>query len=369
MHAQRRSLSSFFVVLSMTSVTFVSCSAPESEPETVSAAGSSVLERGGQGEFGPYEPVPNWPQPLADRADGVTHDGWTWGSTAAVYAETPDRIWIAQRGELPLPPLTGGGRGGPARPPEPWTPYGLLDPPRLGNGLPNGINAECQPARLRGWERRWHHTVFVVDSEGALVQEWPHLDKMFAQTSCNRGPHKIKMNPYDPEKHVWIIDDQQQVIWKFTYDGELVMTLGTLGQRGRDGGRLFNRLTDIAWLPDGTFFISDGYVGTRVAKFDRDGNFLMDWGTPPEDPNNPTPGRTSGTPCTASRSARTDVSLSWTAGTRASRCSMRTARSSTCFPLLSTRRRTTISFRPTSSSGWPMAGRTGSSSTISMGIS
>jgi hypothetical protein len=278
MHWQRWSLTSLFVVLSMASVTFVSCSAPENGPETAPATGSSVRERGGQEEFGPYEPVPNWPQPLADRADGLTHNGWTWGSTAAVYAETPDRIWIAQRGELPLPPET-----------KPWTPYGLLDPPRLGNGLPDGISAECKPVRPRGWERRWHHTVFVVDREGRLVQEWPHLDKMFAQTSCNRGPHKIKMNPYDAEKHIWIIDDQQQVIWKFTYDGKLVMTLGTLGQRGRDGGRLFNRPTDIDWLPDGTFFISDGYVGTRVAKFDKDGKFLMDWGTPPKDPNNPGP--------------------------------------------------------------------------------
>ena len=67
------------------------------------------------------------------------------------------------------------------------------------------------------------------------------------------------------------------------------MTLGTKGQRGRDGGKLFDRPTDIAWLPDGTFFITDGYGGTRVAKFDKDGKFLMDWGTPPKDPRNPGP--------------------------------------------------------------------------------
>jgi peptidylamidoglycolate lyase len=97
------------------------------------------------------------------------------------------------------------------------------------------------------------------------------------------------MSPYDPDKHVWIIDDQQHLIWKFTYDGKLVMTLGTVGKRGRDGGKLFDRPTDIAWLPDGTFFISDGYGGTRVAKFDKDGKFLMDWGTPPKDPNKPGP--------------------------------------------------------------------------------
>ena len=47
--------------------------------------------------------------------------------------------------------------------------------------------------------------------------------------------------------------------------------------------------TDIAWLPDGTFFISDGYGGKRVAKFDKDGKFLMDWGTEPKDPKNPGP--------------------------------------------------------------------------------
>src|SRR5207237_9463660 len=84
-------------------------------------------------------------------------------------------------------------------------------------------------------------------------------------------------------------DDQLHMIDKFTYDGKLVMSLGTKGKRGRDGGNLFDRPTDIAWLPDGTFFISDGYGGTRVAKFDKDGKFLMDWGSPPKDPKNPGP--------------------------------------------------------------------------------
>jgi hypothetical protein len=41
----------------------------------------------------------------------VKHDGWTWGSVGAVFAESPDRIWIAQRGELPLPAGA-----------KPWTP-------------------------------------------------------------------------------------------------------------------------------------------------------------------------------------------------------------------------------------------------------
>src|SRR5207247_10026696 len=74
--------------------------------------------------------------------------------------------------------------------------------------------------------------------------------------------------------------DQLHVIYRFTHDGKLEHTLGQLGVRGR-GPNTFDRPTDIAWLPDGTYFISDGYGGKRVAKFDRNDRFLMDWGSAP----------------------------------------------------------------------------------------
>jgi hypothetical protein len=35
----------------------------------------------------------------------------------------------------------------------------------------------------------------------------------------------------------------------------------------------------IDWLPDGTFFVADGYGNTRVVKFNKDGKPLMKWGT------------------------------------------------------------------------------------------
>jgi DNA-binding beta-propeller fold protein YncE len=247
-------------------------------PAPAAAADSQSQERGGQEEFGPYEPVENWPKGLPDGPDGVKHAGWTWGSVGGLFAESPDRIWVAMRGELPLP------KGAAA-----WTPYGMLVPP-IGNATGNddGKNATCGETEKRGWQRRYHHVIFVVDREGNMVQEWPQHDKLF-DAPCGRGPHKIKMSPYDPDKHVWVFDDQLHQIHKFTYDGKLVMSLGTKGQRGRDGGKLFDRPTDIAWLPDGTFFISDGYGGKRVAKFDKDGKFLKDWGSEPKDPKNPQP--------------------------------------------------------------------------------
>ena len=226
---------------------------------------------------GPYRVVEGWPKPLPDTRH--SHDGWTWGSFGGVYAESPDRIWIAMRGELPLP------KGA-----APWTPYAALNPSRgnaTGNG--DGIAATCEPVEKRGWERRFEHSIIVVDREGNLVDEWPQLDKMFSQGPCGRGPHQIKISPYDPEKHVWIIDDQLHMIYRFTHDGKtLVHSKGQVGVRGR-GPNTFDRPTDIAWLPDGTYFITDGYGGTRVAKYDAKDNFVKDWGQPPKDPKNPGP--------------------------------------------------------------------------------
>jgi hypothetical protein len=222
-------------------------------------------------DTGDYEVVENWPQPLSDGPDGVKHAGFTWGSGGGVYAESPNRIWIAQRGERPLPPGA-----------KPWTIGTMLVPPRRDSGRDDygGVN---------GWQRRWHHNIFAVDREGKAVVEWLHLDQFFSPPgTLARGPHKIKMSPYDRQKHVWIIDDDLHEIHKFTYDGKLVRTWGERGVPGR-GPNNFNRPTDIAWLPDGTFFISDGYAGTRVAKFDPNGNFLLDWGKVPADPDKPGP--------------------------------------------------------------------------------
>jgi hypothetical protein len=136
--------------------------------------------------------------------------------------------------------------------------------------------------------------VFAVDRSGAAIEEWLQHDAYLRPErgtglgELARGPHKLLISPYDPEKHIWIVDDDMHEINIFTNDGKLVKTMGERGVPGR-GANNFNRPTDIAWLPDGTFFVADGYAGTRVAKFDRDGKFIRDWGRPPVDPDKPGP--------------------------------------------------------------------------------
>lgn len=241
---------------------------------------------GGQDQTGPYEAVAGWPKPLSQLAG---HADWTWGAVQGIYAESPDRVFLLMRGELPDL----------ARPEE--VPY-----PDVGPSLSFPVsatpfrNASVGPITSPGntgsdgwneWQgtlgvdARWEHCLIVVDRDGNIIEEWTQWDHLF------RRPHSVAINPYDPDKHVWVVDDRQHVVYKFTNDGsELVQTLGVPGEPGDDEGH-FNRPTFLAWLPDSTLFVTDGYANTRVVKFDANGNFLLTWGEPGNPPNDTRPGR------------------------------------------------------------------------------
>jgi hypothetical protein len=40
----------------------------------------------------------------------------------------------------------------------------------------------------------------------------------------------------------------------------------------------FRQPTDVAWDPQGDIFISDGYINSRVAKYDKNGDWVKQWG-------------------------------------------------------------------------------------------
>src|SRR3990167_10191850 len=45
-----------------------------------------------------YDVVADWPKPLSQLPN---HKGWTWGAVQGVFAQNPNRIFVAMRGELP----------------------------------------------------------------------------------------------------------------------------------------------------------------------------------------------------------------------------------------------------------------------------
>ena len=47
---------------------------------------------------------------------------------------------------------------------------------------------------------------------------------------------------------------------------------------------MFRQVTDVAWDAAGNTYISDGYINSRVAKVDKNGNWIKSWGEPGNGP-------------------------------------------------------------------------------------
>ena len=97
----------------------------------------------------------------------------------------------------------------------------------------------------------------------------------------------------DRDDNIWATDKGSDLVVKFNPQGRVVMVLGRKQEASdEDTGPLkhpkpplaaedgrFRQVTDVTWDPQGDIFVSDGYVNSRVAKFDKHGNWITSWGT------------------------------------------------------------------------------------------
>ncbi|MEQ1886908.1 MAG: hypothetical protein ABL967_17740 [Bryobacteraceae bacterium] len=257
--------------------------AAQSKKEVTTAAIPG--EVGGQDIFGAYDVVPNWP-----KSPSVIpgNEKWTWGAGQGVFAESPNRVFILERGQLPniqrpkqikldIPSLEFPiGR-------LPWRDATAASPPgRL--ETPDGKLGDDSDAGVAGTDFSWTRCIVVVDEQGNNKEDWTQWDKMM------RRPHSVYISPYDPEKRVWVVDDYRHAIFIFSNDGKkLLQTIGVPNEHANDD-KHFYRPTFMTWLPDGTFYVADGYMNTRVVKFDKNGKFLLAWGEKGNPPNDKRPG-------------------------------------------------------------------------------
>ncbi len=193
--------------------------------------------KGGDGRTGDYQAVAGWWKPAADH-----DDTWTWGEVSGVAVDTPDRIIVAV-----------------------W-----------GDRSADGTEREGSSNYL-----------VVVDRDGNVVENWSQWDTTFNK------PHQVYISPYDAERHVWVVErgggrGVHMQVMKFTNDGsELVMRLGepdhpTSREEARanpnPGPYTYGEPAVLAFLPDGSFLLGDGYWNTRIIKYDAEGEYLMEWG-------------------------------------------------------------------------------------------
>ncbi|MHC4074090.1 MAG: NHL repeat-containing protein, partial [Planctomycetota bacterium] len=145
------------------------------------------------------------------------HPGWSWETIAGVDFDSQGNLYISSRGGT-APPLT-----------------------------------------------VWKH-------DGTLLRVFP-------------GPKVLTWDHYveiDRENNdiVWWAVEGDNVVYKMNQDGNVLLTLGTLGVDGSDATH-FRGVTDVAWGPTGDLYVTDGArkITCRVVKYDKDGNFIKDWGS------------------------------------------------------------------------------------------
>ncbi|MDB6167611.1 MAG: repeat domain protein [Verrucomicrobia bacterium] len=86
--------------------------------------------------------------------------------------------------------------------------------------------------------------------------------------------HGVHVDPWD---NLWITDVGRHLIFKFSPEGVLLMTLGADGRHGCTD-KLFYQPTDVCVVPSGDFFVTDGYGNSRIVKFNSRGEQLLEWG-------------------------------------------------------------------------------------------
>jgi DNA-binding beta-propeller fold protein YncE len=112
----------------------------------------------------------------------------------------------------------------------------------------------------------------LIRSFGAGLMAWPH--GLFV----------------DARDNVWVTDavgfgaeppGLGHVVYQFSPDGDLLMTLGTKGRSGRDRDT-FRKPSAVLVAPNGDIFVADGHDAegnNRIVKFSADGRYVTEWGT------------------------------------------------------------------------------------------
>ena len=125
--------------------------------------------------------------------------------------------------------------------------------------------------------------LFEFDETGKYMHEIGHGVYGLAYA------HSVRFDRYD---NLWVVDKASMSVMRFNPDGYVTMNLGRR-QEGPDQHHyiekgdpppvpvdgMFNGTTDVAWDADDNIYISDGYFNSRVAKFDKHGNWIKSWGS------------------------------------------------------------------------------------------
>jgi sugar lactone lactonase YvrE len=150
----------------------------------------------------------------------------------------------------------------------------------LGEGIGIATNSK---GHVFVYTRSERTRLFEFDQNGTFVKEIGEglYGFLFA--------HAVRV---DKDDNIWAVDEGTNMVIKFDPNGKVLMLIGRRPEavEGLEAGPppgtpppnaqpyALARPTDIGWDPQGNVFISDGYVNSRVVKYDKFGKFIKSVG-------------------------------------------------------------------------------------------
>lgn len=113
---------------------------------------------------------------------------------------------------------------------------------------------------------RGEHPLIEFKPDGKFVRSW-------GEGTVTRA-HGLRV---DAQNNIWTTDVGAHTVIKYDHRGKVLMVLGEKGKAGDDEAH-FDKPADVAFAPNGNFFVADGYGNSRVVKFDKNGKFIKAWG-------------------------------------------------------------------------------------------
>jgi hypothetical protein len=131
--------------------------------------------------------------------------------------------------------------------------------------------------------------LFEFNASGVLIRE--HGRGLYAWAFA----HGLRIDAND---NIWTVDKGSNMVIRMDPDGRVVWVFGRKAESSSESARpieretpplppqdgRFREPTDVAFDSQGNIYISDGYINSRVAKYDMNGDWAMSWGEPGSEP-------------------------------------------------------------------------------------
>jgi DNA-binding beta-propeller fold protein YncE len=175
-----------------------------------------------------FEVDPTWPKPLPEK--------WITGQLSGVCVDSHDHVVVANRRNI------------------------------TDEEAETSINAP---------------SIIMFDAAGNVIKSWG---------DPNVIANSIHGCSFDKEDNVWVASNGDGIVQKYSHDGKLLLQIGTRGvvdsSDGTGKGKALNSARDKLFYPanvavdpgNGDLYISDGYGNRRIVVFDKNGEFLRQWG-------------------------------------------------------------------------------------------